>query len=67
MIFRIIAVMMAVISLAASMPRKVERMQGISTAAVHVPAQGIGEAAVRVPGDGQGQGIGDAAVRVPGK
>lgn len=67
---KVMAIMMAIISLMISGPKKIQRIrqvQGIGTAAVHEPACGIGEAATRVPGqDISTQGIGDAAVRVPG-
>ena len=67
---KVMAIMMAIISLVISGPVKIQRIrqvQGIGTAAVHEPACGIGEAATRVPGDGQGQGIGTAATRAPAK
>ena len=60
-----IAIMLAIISLVFTAPRKIQRMQGIGTAAVNTKECGIGDAAVRVPGDGQGQGIGTAATRAP--
>ena len=64
---KLIAIMLAIMSMTISGPRRIQRAQGIGTAAVHAPACGIGEAATRVPGDGQGQGIGTAATRAPAK
>ena len=62
-----LAIMLAIISMVISAPRRLQRMQGIGTAEVNTQECGIGDAAERVPGDGQGQGIGTAATRTPAK